>query len=69
MSNVENNKHKIGLLTGIDHCRFKKQVIPRDQLHLEFEVTRINGQIVKGAGIAMVNNELVCEAEIMFAFS
>ncbi|PYY29802.1 3-hydroxyacyl-ACP dehydratase FabZ [Paenibacillus illinoisensis] len=69
MSNVESNIHKIGLLTGIDHCQFKKQVKPGDQLHLEFEVNRIKGQIVKGTGIAMVNNELVCKAEIMFAFN
>lgn len=68
MSDVESNNHKIGLLTGIDHCRFKKPVKPGDHLHLEFEVTRIKGQIVKGTGIAMVNNELVCEAEIMFVF-
>lgn len=60
---------KIGLLTGIDNCRFKRQVKPGDQLILTFEVTRIKGQIVKGKGVATVNNELACEAEIMFAFS
>jgi len=69
MSDVESKNHKIGLLTGINSCRFKKQVKPGDQLHLEFEVTRIKGRIVKGTGIATVNNELVCEAEIMFAFN
>ena len=69
MSNVESNNHKIGLLTGIDNCRFKRQVKPGDQLLLEFEVIRIKGQIVKGKGVAMVDNELVCESEIMFAFS
>lgn len=26
MSNVESDNHKMGLLTGIDNCRFKKQV-------------------------------------------
>ncbi|KAA1184958.1 3-hydroxyacyl-ACP dehydratase FabZ [Paenibacillus sp. B2(2019)] len=69
MSNVESNNHKIGLLTGIDNCRFKRQVKPGDQLLLVFDVIRIKGQIVKGKGIATVNNELVCESEIMFAFS
>lgn len=69
MSNGESSNHKIGLLTGIDNCRFKRQVNPGDQLHLVFDVTRIKGQIVKGKGVATVNNELVCEAEIMFAFS
>lgn len=69
MSNGESSNHKIGLLTGIDNCRFKRQVKPGDQLYLLFDVTRIKGQIVKGKGVATVNNELVCEAEIMFAFS
>ncbi|WP_449603712.1 3-hydroxyacyl-ACP dehydratase FabZ [Paenibacillus sp. Marseille-Q9583] len=69
MSNVESNNHKIGLLTGIDNCRFKRQVKPGEQLLLVFDVIRIKGQIVKGKGVATVNNELVCESEIMFAFS
>ncbi|WP_440108955.1 3-hydroxyacyl-ACP dehydratase FabZ [Paenibacillus sp. QZ-Y1] len=56
MSNVERNNHKIGLLTAIDNSRFKKQVKPGDQFHLEFEVTRTKGQIVKAKGIAMVKD-------------
>lgn len=55
---------KIGLLVGIDNARFKRQVTPGDQLLLEFEVNRMKGEIVKGKGIATVNSELVCEAEI-----
>ncbi|MFD0619120.1 3-hydroxyacyl-ACP dehydratase FabZ [Paenibacillus sp. GCM10027629] len=69
MSNGESSNHKLGFLTGIDNCRFKRQVKPGDKLNLVFDVTRIKGQIVKGKGVATVNNELVCEAEIMFAFS
>jgi 3-hydroxyacyl-[acyl-carrier-protein] dehydratase len=69
MSNGESNNHKIGFLTGLDNCRFKRQVKPGDQLLLEFDVTRIKGKIVKGKGVAKVNNEIVCEAEIMFAIS
>ncbi len=69
MSKEDNSNHKIGLLTGIDNCRFRQQVKPGDQLLLTFEVTRVKGQIVKGKGVAMVNNEMVCETEIMFAFS
>ncbi len=69
MSNVESNNDKIGLLTGIDNCCFKRQVKPGDQLLIVFDVIRIKGQIVKGKGVATVNDELVCESEIMFAFS
>ncbi|PWV98570.1 3-hydroxyacyl-[acyl-carrier-protein] dehydratase [Paenibacillus cellulosilyticus] len=57
----------IGLLAGIDNCRFKRQVKPGDQLTLTFEVTRMKGQIIKGKGTATVDGELACEAEIMFA--
>lgn len=69
MSSSEEDSNRIGLLTGIDNCRFKRQVKPGDQLQLEFEVTRVKGQIVKGNGTATVDGELVCQAEIMFAFS
>jgi 3-hydroxyacyl-[acyl-carrier-protein] dehydratase len=69
MFNKEEINEKLGLLAGIDNCRFKQQVKPGDQLHLEFEVTRKKGQIVKGKGIARVNEELVCEAEIIIALS
>jgi 3-hydroxyacyl-[acyl-carrier-protein] dehydratase len=57
----------IGLLAGIDNCRFKRQVKPGDQLTLTYEITRMKGQIIKGKGTATVDGELACEAEIMFA--
>lgn len=68
MSKQEEGGSTIGLLTGIDNCRFKRQVKPGDRLRLEFEVTRVKGIIVKGTGTATVDGERVCEAEIMFAF-
>lgn len=67
MLHMEENKGKIGFLAGLDKCRFKRQVVPGDQLHLEVEITRVKGPIGKGKGIATVNGELACEAEIMFA--
>lgn len=62
------NEGKLGLLAGIDHCRFKKQVKPGDQLHLEVEITRVKGAVGKGRGIAMVDGEIVCETDLVFAF-
>lgn len=64
---VEQNKGKIGFLAGIDKCRFKRQVKPGDQLRLEVEITRMRGSIGKGKGVATVDGEVACEAEIMFA--
>ena len=65
--NIEENKGKIGFLAGLDKCRFKRQVKPGDQLRLEVEILRMKGPIGKGKGVATVDGELVCEAEIMFA--
>lgn len=64
---MEQNKGKLGFLAGVDKCRFKRQVKPGDQLKLEVEITRLKGPIGKGKGIATVDGEVACEAEIMFA--
>ncbi|RDU37531.1 3-hydroxyacyl-[acyl-carrier-protein] dehydratase FabZ [Neobacillus piezotolerans] len=63
----EENRGKLAFFTGIDNCRFKKQVYPGDQLHLEVEMVRFRGPMGKGKGIATVDGELACEVEIMFA--
>lgn len=64
---IEENKGKIGFLAGLDRVRFKRQVRPGDQLKLEVEIIRMRGVIGKGKGIAKVDGEVACEAEIMFA--
>ncbi len=63
----EENKGRLAFFTGIDKCRFKKQVTPGDTLRLEVEITRLRGPMGKGKAIATVDGELVCEAEILFA--
>ncbi|WP_155591071.1 3-hydroxyacyl-ACP dehydratase FabZ [Lysinibacillus cavernae] len=68
MLTKEGNEGKLGLLAGIDHCRFKKQVKPGDQLRLEVDITRVKGAIGKGRGIATVDGEIVCETDLVFAF-
>lgn len=64
---MEDHKGKIGFLAGVDKCRFKREVKPGDQLRLEVEITRMKGPIGKGKGIATVNGETACVAEITFA--
>lgn len=68
MLTKEGNQGRLGLLAGIDHCRFKRQVKPGDQLRLEIDITRLKGPIGKAKGIATVDGELACEVEILFAF-
>lgn len=68
MLTKEGNQGRLGLLAGIDNCRFKKQVKPGDQLRLEVEITRLKGAIGKGRGMATVDGEIACETELIFAF-
>jgi 3-hydroxyacyl-[acyl-carrier-protein] dehydratase len=67
MLKQEENRGRLAFFTGIDNCRFKKQVKPGDQLRLEVEMIKVRGSIGKGKGVATVDGEVVCETEIMFA--
>ena len=64
---MEDFKGKIGFLVGADKVRWKKQVMPGDKLELEIEIIKLIGSIVVGKGKATVDNQIVCEGEIMFA--
>lgn len=68
MLTKEGNEGRLGLLAGIDNCRFKHQVKPGDQLKLEVEITRVKGSIGKGRGLASVDGKVACETELIFAF-
>ena len=52
---------------GIDNARFKRQVVPGDQLILEAEVIRVIRGVGKFHARAMVDGELACEAELIAA--
>ena len=52
---------------GIDNARFRRQVVPGDQLRLEVQVIRIMRGIGKFACRALVGDEMAAEAELMAA--
>ncbi len=52
---------------GIDNARFKRPVEPGDQLRLEVEYIKRKRGIWKFNGKALVDDEVVCSAEIMCA--
>ncbi|MDR2112166.1 MAG: 3-hydroxyacyl-[acyl-carrier-protein] dehydratase FabZ, partial [Candidatus Accumulibacter sp.] len=52
---------------GIDNARFKKPVMPGDQLHLHVEIARQMRGIWKYKAEARVDGELAAEAELMCA--
>ena len=52
---------------GIDNCRFKRQVVPGDQLILEVEMLRVARGIGKFKAVAKVDGEVAAEADLMCA--
>ncbi|ATG74628.1 3-hydroxyacyl-[acyl-carrier-protein] dehydratase FabZ [Zobellella denitrificans] len=52
---------------SIDNARFKRPVVPGDQLILDVEYLKERRGIAKFTGVATVNGELVCSAELMCA--
>ncbi|MEJ2582987.1 MAG: 3-hydroxyacyl-ACP dehydratase FabZ [Acidobacteriota bacterium] len=68
-SQVEEREGKLIYFTGIDKCRFRKPVIPGDQLIFEVELVAKRSTFAKIKGRALVNDEVVCEAEMMSALA
>lgn len=66
-SDLEGNKGKIGVFTGIDKCKFRRQVLPGDILRLEVDIIAFRRGIAKAEGRAYVGEELACSAQISFA--
>lgn len=59
---------RIPLFMGIDKARFRRRVVPGDQLRLEVEVTQRRGPVVKVKGKATVEGDVACDAEILATF-
>lgn len=51
-------------LTGVDGAKFRKPVVPGDQLRFEIDVVKKRAPFWKMQGKAFVETELVCEAEV-----
>ncbi|MEW6606321.1 MAG: 3-hydroxyacyl-ACP dehydratase FabZ [bacterium] len=60
---------KIVYFTGIDHARFRKTIIPGDQLRFEIIPIKIRQKVAVMEGKAYVENKLAAEATLMFAVS
>jgi 3-hydroxyacyl-[acyl-carrier-protein] dehydratase/UDP-3-O-[3-hydroxymyristoyl] N-acetylglucosamine deacetylase/3-hydroxyacyl-[acyl-carrier-protein] dehydratase len=52
------------VLSKIDKAKFKRMVIPGDQLRLEVQLVKLKGRICHIRGRAVVDGEVATEAEI-----
>ncbi|HAT41842.1 MAG TPA: 3-hydroxyacyl-[acyl-carrier-protein] dehydratase FabZ [Rheinheimera sp.] len=63
----ERKENELYLFAGVDEARFKKPVVPGDQLILEVKFLVERRNIWKFHGEAKVDGQVVCSAEIMCA--
>ena len=69
MSSDESVRSKVTYFASIDKARFRKPVIPGDQLSLEIEATGCKRGIWIFNAKAFVDGKLVTEAELKAAFA
>ncbi|MCD4749935.1 MAG: 3-hydroxyacyl-ACP dehydratase FabZ [Thermoanaerobaculales bacterium] len=69
LGQVEDRADKLIFFTGIDNCRFRKPVVPGDQVVFEVEITHVRKTFAKMHGRALVDGVVVCEADLMSAMT
>ena len=57
---------KLALFAGIDDCRFRRTVLPGDQLVLKVELEKLRGMFGRARAVASVDGEVAVEATISF---
>ncbi|MCX7918158.1 MAG: UDP-3-O-acyl-N-acetylglucosamine deacetylase [bacterium] len=67
MLSKSNNEGKLAYILGIDNAKFRKTVVPGDQLRFEVEVKRLKERTGKVQTYAFVEDKIVAEAELTFS--
>jgi 3-hydroxyacyl-[acyl-carrier-protein] dehydratase len=65
LKSIPDRDRKLVLLVAIENAKFRKPVVPGDQLRLEMSVIKRKASVAKMAGRATVNGVVVAEAEVM----
>lgn len=56
---------KLMFLASVEEAKFRKPVIPGDQLRIEMKLSRLKTTVAKMQGIATVDGQVVAEASVM----
>ncbi len=67
LASLPDRETKLVFFTGINGAKFRRPVVPGDQLRLELTVLKLRPRYIKLRGEAYVDGQLVAEAEISSA--
>jgi 3-hydroxyacyl-[acyl-carrier-protein] dehydratase len=65
LTEIPDRADKLMVFTGIDNAKFRRPVVPGDQLRIEVTVLQWRSRAVKMLGIATVDGKVACEATVM----
>lgn len=68
MLNTPENLGKLAFFMGIENAKFRRPVLPGDQLRLEVEIIRWKTKTGRVRGTALVDGKVAAEAELTFTF-
>lgn len=60
----KDSAHRVPVFMGIDKARFRKMVVPGDQMRIVVEFINVRGFVVRFSGQVFVGDALASEAEL-----
>ena len=67
LTEIEDREQNLMVFSGIERARFRRPVVPGDQLRIEVTVLAWRRNAVRMQGTATVEGKVVCEATVMCA--
>lgn len=65
LGTIEDPDQKVVYFMSLDHVKFRRPVLPGDQLRCELEMLQNRGRTCRMKGVAYVDGNVVAEAEMM----
>ena len=62
---VPDKEKKLLYLSGVDRCKFRRPVVPGDQLRIEAEIVSLKTRVCKCRATATVDGDVCAEAELL----
>jgi len=64
MGSVPDPSSKVVYFTSLNNVKFRRPVRPGDQIRFELDLLQVRGMMCKMSGVAKVDGQVVCEAEM-----
>ncbi|MCC7174197.1 MAG: 3-hydroxyacyl-ACP dehydratase FabZ [Bryobacterales bacterium] len=65
LKGIPDRASKLVLLAGVDNAKFRRPVLPGDQLRIEMKVIKKKASVAKMQGVATVDGAVAAEVEVL----